>query len=131
MSQTVSSQRVATRPIRALIIQPDDTYEVREIAQDIRTLQGLVDGYLEAWSTEHCVFWFNEEGALKGMAPTAMATYLWWKICPEMEERDMLRGPVFVTGLHDEAGDSLPVSDDVIAYYESLEQIRYATEGEA
>jgi hypothetical protein len=51
MSQTVSSQRVAARPIRALIIQPDDSYEVREIAQDIRTFQGLVGGYLEAIST--------------------------------------------------------------------------------
>jgi hypothetical protein len=129
MSQTVSSQRVAARPIWALIIQPDDTYEVREIAQDIRTLQGLVDGYLEAWSTEHCVFWFNEEGALKGMPPNAMATYLWWKICPEMEERDMLRGPVFVTGPHDEAGDSLPVSDDVIDLYERLDQIRAEGDG--
>jgi hypothetical protein len=124
MRPTVSYQRVAARPIRALIIQPDNNHEVREIGQDVRTLQQLVGGYLEAFSSEHCVFWFHEEGALKGMPPNAMATYLWWKVCPEMEERDMLRGPVFVTGPHDEAGDSLPVPDEVIDLYERLEQIR-------
>jgi Domain of unknown function (DUF3846) len=116
-------------PIRALIIQPDSTYEVREIAQGIQTLQGLVGGYLEAWSSEHCVFWFNEEGKLKDLPTNAMATYLWWKICPEIAERDLLRGPVFVTGPHDEAGDSLPVSDDVIDLFERLEKIRAEEEG--
>jgi hypothetical protein len=58
-----------------------------------------------------------------------MATYLWWKICPEIAERDLLRGPVFVTGPHDEAGDSLPVSDDVIDLFERLEKIRAEEEG--
>jgi hypothetical protein len=118
------TQTLAAPPIRAIIIQPDDTHEVGEIQQDLNALQQLVGGDLEAWSTEHCVFWFNKEHALKGMPPNAMATYLWWKICPEMEERDMLRGPVFVTGPHEEAGDSLPVSDDVIDLFERLETIR-------
>jgi hypothetical protein len=48
MSQTVFSERVAARPIRALIIQPDNSYEVREIDQDIQTRQGLLGGDIKA-----------------------------------------------------------------------------------
>lgn len=124
MSESRYSALVAATPIRALIIQPDNSYEVREIWQDIRTVWGILGDEPEAWSTEHCVFWFGEKSVPKGMPPNAMATYLWWKICPEIEERDMLRGPVFVTGPHDEAGDSLPVSGDVIDLFERLERIR-------
>jgi hypothetical protein len=48
MSQALPSQQEAAPPIKAIIIQPDSTYEVREIHQDIRTLQGIVGGHLEA-----------------------------------------------------------------------------------
>lgn len=126
MTRTVSSQRVAARPIRALIIQPDDSYEVREIAQDIDTFEGLVDGYVEAISTEHAVFWCD--GKNEELPCNTMATYLWWKISPEMERKDVLQGPVFATGLPDDASDSLPVPDEVIDLYERMEQIRLESE---
>jgi Domain of unknown function (DUF3846) len=126
MTRTVSSQRVAARPIRALIIQPDDSYEVREIAQDNRAFQGLVGGYVEAVSTEHAVFWCD--GKHEELPCNTMATYLWWKISPEMERKDVLQGPVFVTGLPDDASDSLPVPDEVIDLYWRMEQIRLESE---
>lgn len=59
-----------------------------------------------------------------------MATYLWWKIEPEMASKDVLQGTVFVTGLADDAGDSLPVPDEVVELYERMEQIRHETEGD-
>lgn len=128
MTRTVSSQRVAARPIRALIIQPDDSYEVLEIGQDIRTLQGIVGGdALEAISTEHAVFWC--EGKNEELPCNTMAIYLWWKLAPEMERQDVLQGPVFVTGHADEASDSLPVPDEVVELYERLEAIRRETDG--
>lgn len=130
MSQRVSSQRVVARPIRALIIQPDDSYEVREIGQDIRTLQGIVGGdALEAISTERAVFWC--EGKNEELPCNNMATYLWWKLSPEMEGKDVLQGPVFVTGVADDDSDSLPVPDEVVHLYKRMEQIRRETEGEA
>jgi hypothetical protein len=129
MSQTVFPERVAARPIRALIVRPDDTYEVREIEQDLRTLQGLLGGYLEAISTAHCVFWTNKEGKLKEMPHNDMATYLWWKANPAMEGVDVLQGPVFVTGLEDDYGESTSVPDDVVDLYERMEQIRAEEEG--
>ena len=115
---------MAARPIRALIIQPDDSYEMREITQDIQTWQGIVGGYLEAVSTEHCVFWCDEDGEGKELPCNTMATYLWWKLAPEMEGRDTFLGPVFVTGHADDASDSLPVPDAVVELYERMEALR-------
>jgi hypothetical protein len=125
MSHTVSSQLVAARPIRALIIQPDNTYEVREIQQDIRTWQRIVGGYIEAVTTDHCNFWCDEDGNYKEQPCNTLATYLWWKISPEMETQDVLQGTVFVTGLDDgDQGDSLPVPDEVVELFVRIEQIR-------
>jgi Domain of unknown function (DUF3846) len=129
MSQTLSSQRVASRPIRALIIRPDSTYEVREIEQDIRTLESIVGGYVEAYSTGHCTFWYDSEGEFKDQPTNKVATYLWWKLCPEVEGRDVLQGTVFVTGVAAEDGDSLPLSDDVVELFEQIEQIYREEEG--
>jgi hypothetical protein len=131
MSETLSSQQVASRPIRALMIQPDNTYEVREIEQDIRTWQRLVGGYIEAVTTDHCIFWCDEDGKYKEQPCNTLATYLWWKISPEMETQDVLQGTVLVTGLDDgDQGDSLPVPDEVLELFGCIEQINRETEEE-
>lgn len=128
MSQTLPSQQEAAPPIRAIIIESDSTYEVREIEQDLRTLEGLVGGQPELFSTENCTLWFNTVQCA-GMPLNSMATYLWWKLCPAMEGRDALGGTVFVTGPADDCGDSLPVPDEVVELYERMEQIRRKHEG--
>lgn len=114
MSQTSYSALVAAKPIRALIIQPNHTYEVREVEQDLDTFRSLVGGHSQAVSTGHCLFWRDEEGELKEYPANMAATYLWWKLNPEMEGRDDLQGPVLVTGPTDEEGDTTPVPDEVI-----------------
>jgi hypothetical protein len=132
VSQTLSRQLEAAPPIRALIIQPDNSYEVREIEQDIRTLQGLVGGYFETFSTEYCILWFNKHDS-EAQPCNAMATYLWWKLCPEMEARGSFCGAVFVTGLADEdtGTETAPVPDEVVELYQRGEQIRQEIEGGA
>lgn len=129
VGQSNHSQIATARPIRALIIQPDDSYEVREIGQDICTLQGVVGSdALEAISTEHAVFWW--EGKNEDLPCNSMAAYPWWKLSPEMESKDVLHGPVLVTGLPNDASDSLPVPDEVVDLYKRMDQIRRETEGE-
>jgi hypothetical protein len=124
MSQTLSSQQVASRPIQALIIQPDSTYEVRTIEQDIGTRQELVGGCIEAVHTEWATLWCDEDGIRHERPTNDLATYLWWKLNPDMEGVDILRGTVFVTGGGDDKGDSLPVPDEVVQLFERLAQIR-------
>lgn len=119
-----------TDSIRVLIIQPDDTYEVREIEHDLPPhMREIIGGWLERVNTEHCDLWFDEEGKLKEcpVNQTAKecpvnqtATWLWWKLAPEFEGRDVLCGPVFVTGPDDGSGYSTSVSDEVIGLYERI-----------
>lgn len=111
---------VATKPIRVLVIHPDNTHEVKEIPQDLPTWQQLVGGYLERAHTEHADLWFDEEGKLKGCPVNRAATYLWWKLAPEMEGQDVIQGPCFVTGLDDEAAYSEPVRDEVVELFERI-----------
>lgn len=92
MSQTVSPQRVAAPPIRALIIRADNTYEIREVEQDLKTLQGIVGGYVEDIPTQDCVLWRDEESMLKDYSDNTLATYLWWNLCPPTEGRAVLQG---------------------------------------
>lgn len=122
MTETVSSQRVAANPVRALIIWPDDTYELRAIEQKIEVFQGLVGGWVEAIPTEHCTFWRDEDGEDKGCPTNTLATYLWWNLCPAMEGKEVLQGAVFITG--GAAGEwSAPVPDNVFEYFERMRAI--------
>lgn len=105
--------------IRVLIIRPDDSYEIRDMEE---SLPGVQD--LERVTTPHGDLWVDEDGKLKGLPVNMMATYLWWKLSPECEGLDVLRGPVFVTGPDDGEGFSLPVSDELIDLYERMEQVR-------
>lgn len=130
MSPSSYAQALEARPIKALIIQPDNSYEVREINQDIRSFHELAGGYAEAFSIEHCVFWFDRDGDGKESPCNAMATYLWWKLVPEKEGLDQLSGTVFVTGPTDDASDSTPLPDSVIDLYGRMEQVRRQEEGE-
>ena len=128
MSQKASAQRVAAPPIRTLIIRADNTYEICEIEQDLKTLQGIVGGYVEDMPTQHCVLWRDEESMLKDVPRNMLATFLWWKLCPPVAERVVFQGTVFVTGNAD--GEwALPVPDEVVELFERIEQICRETAG--
>lgn len=112
-----------TDSIRVLIIQPDNTHEVREIAHDLPHMREIIGGWLERVNTKRCDLWFDEEGKLKKCPINQTATWLWWKLAPEIEGYDVLCGPVFVTGPDDGAGYSTSVSDAVIDLYERIRAV--------
>jgi hypothetical protein len=125
MTVTESSyaQAVTAPPIQVLIINPDATYELRTVEQDLKVLQGLVGGWIEAIRTDAACFWANEDGKANECPTNSLATYLWWNFDPKMEGLDVLRGPIFLTGHDDGAGNSLPVPDEVIEYFEWMRAI--------
>jgi hypothetical protein len=47
-----------------------------------------------------------------------------------MEGRVALQGPVFVTGLTDDIGDSTPVPDDLIDYFKRIDKAAREAEGQ-
>ncbi|QNJ56812.1 hypothetical protein SEA_REINDEER_2 [Mycobacterium phage Reindeer] len=124
MTTTGYSATVTAPSIRALIITPEGTREVRMIDQTLPAMRELLGGHIEAVTTTHATFWCNEEGKLLGLPTNPMATYLWWKLQPEMEGLDNFHGTIVVTGPADEAGDSHPVHDAVIDLYERMNAVR-------
>ncbi|MBB5167228.1 DUF3846 domain-containing protein [Mycobacterium sp. AZCC_0083] len=115
---------VAAREIQVLVIHPDATYEVRQISQKLQTFQEILGGYMEPVAVEGATFFCNEEGRIHDLPDNPMATYLWWKLSPEMEGLDRFCGTVIVTGPADDAGDSHPILDSVLDLYRRMEAVR-------
>lgn len=58
------------KTIRVIVKKPGDVGEVREIQNDLWTLQGIVGGYIEVVPLKNGVYAIvNEEGKQRGMKP--------------------------------------------------------------
>lgn len=114
-------------PIKALIIRPDLSHAVDVIAQDAQTLRSLVGGHMGALHTDVATILFNEDGDRLGLPLNRMATYLWWKLCPQFEGVDSLRGCVVFAGVPER--DLLTeVNPDLIRLYDEMVLIRRSEE---
>jgi len=103
------------KPVKVIIIPPDGPAEERVISQELRNLQSIVGGYIEAVSTMYdkagvaqAIFWCNEEGKLQGMPLNRRATALWYTI-EGGPTGDYLCGTVILSGGSDPEGDILPL----------------------
>ena len=103
------------KPIQVVVFPADGLAEVREISQDLESLQKIVGGYIEAVSTSYddagvpqAIFWLNEEGKLKRLRPNGRATALWWAL-EGGPTGDHFCGTVILSGGNDGEGDMLPV----------------------
>lgn len=114
---------VTAKPIQVLVIYPDNSSELKTIEQDLSAFQGLVGGWVEAVITDGAILWADEDGKAKDCPVNTLATYLWWNLNPPMEGHDVLRGPIFVTGLDDGKGNSLPVPAEIIDYFDQMKAI--------
>lgn len=107
--------------MRAAIIQPDGNTEVTEIPHDLKTLQGIVGGWLEAVYGAHdehgdpqLIMLINEEGKIHNLSINSKATALWYAMDPMARATgDALRGTVLVVGGADENGDMKNIPDDI------------------
>ena len=103
---------------KAAIIDQDSggLYEFRRVssgegATSLGFLQGVVGGYIELVRvTDELDMWCNEEGKLQGLPVNEPATALWWALCPEMRNQDVICGPVALTS-HDGQGDTTSLPD--------------------
>lgn len=105
-------------PIRVLLITPEGQGTIQELAQDLRTLQTVLGGYIEAvpglFDTQgraQAMLWCNEEGKLQDLPINHKATALWWALDESARGMDQLMGAVLVTGGWDGEGDVLPLPE--------------------
>lgn len=103
---------MTAEPIRTLVIPPDGQAEIRDIPQEIRTLQELVGGYIQAVPAFHnadgyprVLIWCNEDGMNLNLPINHRATALWWALDEQMRGIDSLNGTVLVTGGPDDEAD--------------------------
>jgi hypothetical protein len=118
-----------TSRIFALIIDPatiDPDDAVTAIHTDLISLQTLVGGFIEAVygyrtpggvedEQPRITFYLNEYGKVDQLPLNYVATALWWYYHPAAAGADTLRGPVVITGYHD---DNVP--EDVLDTYTAL-----------
>lgn len=63
--------------MKAVIIHPGEPLEVKDIDGELKTLQGLVGGYIEAVQIDHTMhMWVDEEGRYKNYLPNLFASTL-------------------------------------------------------
>jgi hypothetical protein len=109
------------KPIQVMVIPPEGPAELVVLSQDIRSLQSIVGGYIEAVNTMYdeagvsqAIFWCNEEGKLQGLPVNERATALWYAL-EGGPTGDRLCGTVILTGGADGSGDLLPTPQPLVA----------------
>lgn len=126
-----------TNTVQALVIKAGQRTEsdIRTIATDLHTLQGLVNGYIEATyryrnsdghdeDAPRMTFYLNEQGKIHQLPENGLATALWWHYNRDAIGRDFLVGTVVIVG---GAGDAPTLPADVVDTYDRLVTGQYYT----
>lgn len=94
----------------ALKLYVDGNTEVIPFVDDqLKTLQGAVDGYIEAITlTKNLILWVNEEAKLRDLPFNQAATSIFIKY---RGGSDYILGSVVFTGGSDENGDTQGISE--------------------
>lgn len=99
----------------AVLVVPADQNEpmsVIAIEADLETLQGMVGGYIEAFSGPTWVGYCNEEGKINGLLPNVRATQL--ARAARWGTLDVLMGDVVFVGPPDEEGRDTDVPQSLV-----------------
>ena len=106
---------MGTREVRVVTIDVDAGMDFEVLGGSDASvgdaLRQRVGGWIEAVASDDntVTLWINEEGKLLGLPVNVVATKLWWGLCPAATNRDVLCGPVVVSGGPDANGDTKSV----------------------
>lgn len=97
--------------VTAVTITPDALAVKADIhrAEELKTLQGLVGGYIDAVASEDNTIsvFINDEGAINGMPVNELATGFWWAVNPAARaSAQYLHGTAVVAGGPDSEGET-------------------------
>lgn len=109
--------------VQGLVIGPDGTISLQSMdvdgGDDLRTLVG---GWIECapCGDAELSFWVNEEGKLNGLPYNELGTALWYLTTPSMLGRDIMVGPVVITGGIGPEGETLTLPAGWAAKFASV-----------
>jgi len=98
--------------IKVIIKKPFKPAEVTEIDGQLKTMQKIVGGHIEAIpypkpkGMQNIIVWCNEEGKLMQLMPNIFF--------PEIN--DVLVGTIFITGTEDDGGNLIGLNDEQIEF---------------
>jgi hypothetical protein len=97
--------------IPAVVVHTNGVVEVVNLDNGYKAIQAVVGGYFEMVSSASgdTSFWVHEEGKLIGLEPNIVATKILWALNPAFDHRELLLGPVLLTGGVDDEGETLGV----------------------
>lgn len=100
------------------VIKVDGSLEIHDVANldEYEFLSGTVGGYIQSVFLDKGMreisLWCHEEGKLIGLPYNPVATAIWEE---SYGATDIIVGDVVLTGLADDEGDTLGLSDDDVA----------------
>jgi hypothetical protein len=100
------------------VIKVDGSMQIHDVSEldEYEFLSGVVGGYIQSVFLDNEMreisLWCNEEGKLVGLPLNAVATAIWEE---SYGATDIIVGDVVLTGLADDEGDTLGLSDDDVA----------------
>lgn len=103
--------------MKAIRIDTDGTFHPLS-SLSLSTLQESVGGWVEAVDSAsgETTFWCNEEGKIMGLEANLAATKILYALNPAFINRDILVGPVVITGGVDDEGNTLPIGEEALAH---------------
>jgi hypothetical protein len=104
---------------QAIVVTTEGEMSVIDIAGDeLTTLQSKVGGWVQAIDiTSSLTMWANEEGKLVGLPVNGFATELWES---RFGATDIIVGDIVLTGVADDEGETLGLSDTQVESIKAL-----------
>lgn len=96
--------------LTAVIVRTDGTVEKTQMKYDLKTMQGIVGGYIEAVSFPDATVYVNEEGLFQGLPRNERLL--------ELVEPLYLAGDAVILGKPDSFGYDTDVPNHILKYYE-------------
>ncbi len=111
--------------IDAILIGTDNRVSVTEMQPELHALQSAVGGSIEAVfsATGDTTLWINEDGKSQALPENRVGTWLWWHLNPAACGRDVLFGPVVITGGADHDGGTCGVGQEAFTALGELRRI--------
>ena len=100
--------------IKAVIVHPDGTVQNTEIANDYKSFQAVVGGYIEGVLGSTATMYVNEEGLLRALPANPIATQFAQFI---LGRNVILYGTALILGPPDGEGNDTPVRQTVVDYF--------------
>lgn len=105
--------------VKALIVQPDKTYEIKEIKPNLKTLQKIVGGYIEFIPLQHGHAYANEDGRFLNLEVNPLADMLCHAV--GWLPNEYLVGPIIFLG--NRPGGEADVPAEILDKLPNLEKL--------